>query len=284
MARIIALTLCLISPLFASIEKLEIKSLERSDPELKKIRAEVTDNLRLIADGEAPKIIWRTYRVKKKDTFFKVMARTVLNHDTLSSLNRLASIWDVTPGEAWLVPNVRGIAVFGDPKVIMKKFHKSAEQMFAVPGHERFYFIVGLHFDEVEKQYFSLKQFIHPVMGRITSGFGVRKDPFTEKHKFHKGIDIACAIGTSVVASAEGKVVFVGKKSGYGNTIIVEHQNGYQTLYGHLDLYRVKEGTHVKQGQIIARSGMSGRATGPHLHFEVRRQGKPERPIFHAKA
>jgi murein DD-endopeptidase MepM/ murein hydrolase activator NlpD len=258
-----------------------IRSLSHNDPEIRQMRSEVTENLRAIADGQMPEIKWRRYRLSEKDTFFKVMARTVLNHDTISSVNRLASLWDVNKGDEWLLPNVRGIAVYGERATLAKKFNRKADDLIAVPGQKNFWFITGLHFDAAEKEFFSLKAFIHPVEGRITSGFGVRKDPFTEKHKFHKGIDIACSIGTPVVASAEGTVVFAGSKKGYGKTIIVEHRNGYRTLYGHLSAYSVKAGAKVKQGQKIALSGMTGRATGPHLHFEVRRQGQPERPNFH---
>ncbi|HNM99782.1 MAG TPA: M23 family metallopeptidase [Turneriella sp.] len=258
-----------------------IRSLSHSDPEIKQMRSEVTENLRAIADGQAPEIKWRRYRLSDKDTFFKVMARTVLNHDTISSVNRLASLWDLNKGDEWLLPNVRGIAVYGERQSVAKKFNRELDELIAVPGQDNFWFITGLHFDPTEKEFFNLKAFIHPVDGRITSGFGVRRDPFTEKHKFHKGIDIACSIGTPVVASAEGTVVFAGSKKGYGKTIIVEHRNGYRTLYGHLSKYSVKAGTKVKQGQKIALSGMTGRATGPHLHFEVRRQGQPERPNFH---
>jgi len=267
--------------LTASQGTIYIRNLAHSDPEIKKMRAEVTDNLRAVADGSRPEIKWRRYRLTNKDTFFKVMARTVLDHDTISSVNRLASLWDLHSGSEWLLPNVRGIAVYGEREKVAKKFGRSENEVVQIPGHDNFYFVTGLHFDETEKEYFNLKAFIHPVEGRITSGFGVRKDPFTEKHKFHKGIDIACGIGTRVVASAEGTVIFAGTKKGYGKTVILEHRNGYRTLYGHLSKIHVKAGDKIKQGMRIALSGMTGRATGPHLHFEVRRRGQPERPNFH---
>ena len=270
-----------ILPAFGTRGETYIKSLSHNDPEIKLMRSEVSENLRLVADSRDVEIKWRRYKIKKSDTFFKVMARTMLNHDTISSVNRLASLWDLSSGDEWLLPNVRGIAVHGEKKLIAKKFGKSPDALIQIPERENYYFITGLHFDETETEFFNLKAFIHPVAGRITSGFGVRKDPFTEKHKFHKGIDIACAIGTKVVASAEGTIVFAGTKKGYGKTVIVEHRNGYRTLYGHLSKISVKNGDKVTQGQKIALSGMTGRSTGPHLHFEVRRLGQPERPNFH---
>jgi murein DD-endopeptidase MepM/ murein hydrolase activator NlpD len=279
--KLVFLTFVSFHALTASRGNIYITSLAHSDPEIKKMRAEVTENLRAVADGTVPTIKWRRYKLKKGDTFFKVMARTVLNHDTLSSVNRLSSLWDLKPGDVWMLPNVRGVAVYGSRAAVAKEYGRRPEELRPIPGRADYYFITGIHFDEIEKDYFSLKAFIHPVSGRITSGFGVRKDPFTEKHKFHKGIDIACSTGTKVVASAEGKVVFSGTKRGYGRTIVIEHRNGYQTLYGHLSKLSVKSGQSVKQGQKIALSGMTGRATGPHLHFEVRRRGQPERPNFH---
>ncbi len=280
-AVLLGITLSAYFNVAATRGQIYIRSLSHNDPEIKQMRAEVTQNLKAVADGIKPEIKWRRYRLAKNDTFFKVMARTVLNHDTISSVNRLASLWDVGSGQEWLLPNVRGIAVYGDKDAVARKFSRRADDLIAIPGKENFFFITGLHFDETEKEFFNLKAFIHPVEGRITSGFGVRKDPFTEKHKFHKGIDIACGIGTKVIASAEGTVVFAGTKKGYGKTVIVEHRNGYRTLYGHLSKLLVKNGEKVKQAQKIALSGMTGRSTGPHLHFEVRRLGQPERPNFH---
>ncbi|MCS6971854.1 MAG: M23 family metallopeptidase [Turneriella sp.] len=265
-------------PVQASIR---LPSLSLDDPELRRMREEVTQNLRTIASGQTPHIRWRYYRLRKKDTFFSVMARTVLNHDTISSVNRLASLWDVRPGDEWLLPNARGIAVYGERNAVAQKFHRRPETLIPVPGKPGLWFITGLHFDPEEKEFLNLRAFVHPVRGKITSGFGLRRDPFTEKHRFHKGIDIACPIGTPVVASAEGTVIFTGSKKGYGKTVVLEHRNGYQTLYGHLDRILVKPGDKVKQGEKIALSGTTGRSTGPHLHFEVRRRGQPERPNFH---
>lgn len=270
------------SAIGASVSELPlIKKLDYSDPQLKKIRAEVHENIRLFSNGENIQITWRKYRLKKKDSFFLVMARTALNHDTLSSVNRLSSLWDITEGDTWLIPNMRGIAIAGDKNSIVKKYKTLPSRVFSIPGISGFYFVQGLHFDDQEKNWFNLSHFIHPVKARVSSQFGVRTDPFNEKKKFHKGIDLACPIGTKVVASAGGKVVFSGTKKGYGKTVIIEHRNGYQTLYGHLSKPLAKKGEIVKQGQKIALSGNTGRSTGPHLHFEVRRKGRPEKPFFH---
>ena len=96
--------------------------------------------------------------------------------------------------------------------------------------------------------------------------------------QFHKGLDIAVAFGSDVRAAAEGKVIFSGVKGGYGNCVIVSHGNGLATLYGHLSQLLVKENESVKVGQIIAKSGNSGRSTGPHLHYEVHKNNAPVNP------
>jgi murein DD-endopeptidase MepM/ murein hydrolase activator NlpD len=108
-----------------------------------------------------------------------------------------------------------------------------------------------------------------PVNGPITSGVGWRLDPFgTGKMLFHRGIDIAVPTGTPVKATRKGKVVFAGERKGYGATVIVEHDDGGRTMYGHNSLVRVASGEMVEAGAVVALSGNSGRSTGPHVHYE----------------
>ncbi len=109
--------------------------------------------------------------------------------------------------------------------------------------------------------------------GRITSGFGLRLDPIDGKMRHHAGIDIAVAENSPVRTVAEGKVVFSGYSNGYGNCVVIDHGDGLTTLYGHNARNLVKLGDIIKPGTAIALSGSSGRATGPHVHFEVRKDG-----------
>lgn len=99
-----------------------------------------------------------------------------------------------------------------------------------------------------------------------------------DQMQFHKGLDIAVAFGSDVVATAAGTVIFSGQKGGYGNCVIVSHGNGLATLYGHLSQLVAKVNDKVKVGQIIAKSGNSGRSTGPHLHYEVHKNNTPVNP------
>jgi murein DD-endopeptidase MepM/ murein hydrolase activator NlpD len=121
--------------------------------------------------------------------------------------------------------------------------------------------------------------FSWPVSGPITSPFGLRSNPFGPGLEMHPGIDIGAPMGATIAASAGGRVIFAGSYGGYGNAIIIDHGGSTSTLYGHCSQIFVAEGQDVQRGQAIGAVGMTGRATGPHLHFEVRVNGVPVDPI-----
>jgi len=114
--------------------------------------------------------------------------------------------------------------------------------------------------------------------GWLSSRFGKRNDPFTGKRAHHKGLDFAGKKGSDVVAVGDGVISWSGKRSGYGNLVEINHGNGYATRYGHNQRNLVKVGDTVKKGELIALMGSSGRSTGPHVHFEVLRNGKAVNP------
>lgn len=114
--------------------------------------------------------------------------------------------------------------------------------------------------------------------GWLSSRYGKRNDPFTGKRVFHKGIDFAGKMGSDVIAVGDGVVSFAGSKSGFGKLVEINHGNGYVTRYGHNYKNLVKPGDTVKKGELIALMGSSGRSTGPHVHFEVLRNGKTVNP------
>lgn len=125
----------------------------------------------------------------------------------------------------------------------------------------------------------SLLAYQFPVSGRLSSDFGNRVHPIDRTVKFHAGLDLAVPRGTSVEASADGEVSFAGWSGGYGNLLVIKHADGKETRYGHLDKLIVSEGDAVKAGQQVAVSGSTGKSTGPHLHFEIRENGKVLNPL-----
>ena len=113
----------------------------------------------------------------------------------------------------------------------------------------------------------------------FTSNFGIRSDPFRGTAAFHPGVDIQCGIGTAVYATADGVVDRAERSGGYGNLVEIDHGRGIATRYGHLSKILVVAGQKVKRGQLIALSGSTGRSTGPHLHYEVRIDGRAVNPL-----
>ena len=119
---------------------------------------------------------------------------------------------------------------------------------------------------------------IWPVQGSIAAGFGQRMDPFSGEGAFHNGLDIATSAGTPVKATADGILFVAGPDAGYGNEALIDHGYGVATKYAHLSTLCVFVGQQVRRGQVIGTVGMTGRATGPHLHYEVLVQGTPVNP------
>ena len=123
-----------------------------------------------------------------------------------------------------------------------------------------------------------LPRFVMPVAGRASSGYGNRFDPIQHKEIKHPGFDLAAPTGTTVDAAAAGTVTHAGPAGTYGNLITIKHADGVETRYAHLSATSVKEGDHVEAGQPIGAVGTTGYSTGPHLHFEVRKDGQPIDP------
>jgi murein DD-endopeptidase MepM/ murein hydrolase activator NlpD len=117
-----------------------------------------------------------------------------------------------------------------------------------------------------------------PTIGRLSSGYGVRIDPIHHAQSMHPGLDLAAPAGTQVTAAAAGKVTHAGPAGTYGNLVTIKHANGLETRYAHLSSVDVQKGAEVLPGTPIGKVGSTGRSTGPHLHFEVRQDGKLEDP------
>ena len=123
-----------------------------------------------------------------------------------------------------------------------------------------------------------------PVAGTLSSDFGYREHPTEGEDRFHYGVDLAADTGTEVLCFADGTVTAVGDSSSYGRYCVVSHEGGYSTLYAHCSRVTAASGTAVERGQKIAEVGETGMATGPHLHFELQRDGVYLNPIYYVSS
>ena len=148
-----------------------------------------------------------------------------------------------------------------------------------IPGRQRVLEVIPFPPEEEAPPLLKKIGILWPIKGRLTSGFGMRGK------RMHEGIDLAAPKGTAIQAAAAGKVAYSGAgMKGYGKVVVVKHVNEFSTVYAHNSSLLVKMGEMVQKGQVIARVGSTGWATGPHLHFEVRRRGVPEDPLEYLPA
>lgn len=128
-----------------------------------------------------------------------------------------------------------------------------------------------------------LSETVSPVMARVTSGFGWRDDPLGEGEKFHYGLDLGVATGTPVLAFAAGTVDYIGESQAYGQYLQIIHENGVTSFYAHCSKLCVQKGQRVEMGEKVAESGATGNVTGPHLHFELKKDGVRLNPDYYIK-
>ncbi len=191
-------------------------------------------------------------RLKPGETIWALAKRFSVNLDDILKFNRVKEISKMKPGDRVYVPN---------PNYEMQDMQRMRRlQVQKVDG------------------------FLWPSSYRaVNSEFGFRMHPIHRRRIFHEGIDIGGGRGTTVFASADGSVSFVGWMRGYGKIIVVRHKGGLTSRYAHLSSTRVGRGQRVEQGQIIGAVGATGLATGPNLHFEIRRNGLPVDPIAYLR-
>lgn len=220
---------------------------------------------------------------------FSLSARLNLPYECLATLNGLDNPAAIRPGQVMLIPNQPGIFVWLAPastfQEIVASISKNAREgglpirLEKQDGIQSLLFYRGQGFTAIERAFFLNILFRFPLpFGRMTSGYGVRDNPISGASEFHKGIDFAAPRGTEVLAARDGNVASVGYDEVMGNMIIIDHEAGYQTIYGHLAEIHVQLNDEVRSGMIIGAVGSTGYSTGPHLHFEVRRRGATKDP------
>jgi murein DD-endopeptidase MepM/ murein hydrolase activator NlpD len=246
---------------------------------------------RLPAKGstEFPPLRLFSYRLAEGMDLLSLSARLNLPYDCIATLNGFDNPTAIQPDKVILIPNQPGIFVWEIPASTFQEIVASISENTragALPVrldmagqlHDlRFY--RGEGFTPIERAYFLNILFRFPLpFGRLTSGYGTRDNPFTGDSEFHKGIDLAAPHGTEVLAARDGTVGLVGFDPVLGKMVIVNHEAGYQTIYGHLEEIHVQLNDTVRSGMIIGAVGTTGYSTGSHLHLEIRRRGSSRDP------
>lgn len=245
------------------------------------------ENWYLQREKEIPLALFR-YRPSASEDLFSVAAAFNLPYETLATLNGWAAPGLFHSGKDILIPNQPGVFIPETPSGSWERDLSATRESAGMTrilinrlsGDTRgFFFYSGDKFTSEERIDFLGSLFASPLLnGKITSPFGYRPHPVTGLQSFHPGVDMRASIGTQVMAARDGVVFDKGTLEIYGHYIIINHEGGFQTVYAHLDEILVETGAEVEAGAVIALSGNSGISTGPHLHFEIRRDGIPADP------
>jgi murein DD-endopeptidase MepM/ murein hydrolase activator NlpD len=228
------------------------------------------------------------YTPRNEDDFYFIAARCNIPHSSLASLNRLNNPLALEKGKPILLPSCPGIYIPENLKTDLEKLtgaarlssQESVKIKVNIAGKtETFNFFPGADYSPSERAFFLNSGFRFPLKYfRVTSDFGMRANPVTGNVGMHQGVDLAAPEGTEVYAAADGIVTFTGFDPVYGNYIIISHSDRWTSLYGHLQIIETVLRTNVKSGSLIGRVGSTGQSTGPHLHFELRQDGRPLNP------
>ena len=235
---------------------------------------------------------YEEYTIGEGENLTTISRKIGVNLDTLVSVNKITNANKLKPGQKIIIPNRNGLLYTikqnENIEEVASKYDIQLNRILAFNKIDEIsdieigddIFLPGAKYtldERIEKfgQMFSL-----PVtVTRISSLFGYRVHPITKVRTKHTGVDIPGSLNTPVYAARKGKVIFAGYSGGYGNLVIVRHDKGYTTYYGHLNKITTKIGANVGVGVMIGRMGSTGNSTGSHLHFEVRRNGEALNPI-----
>jgi len=276
---------------------LQISQLNTRDENFRKLIADVQANRMRVFNRErirganresagdiAGALTIYRYVPNQDDTIISLAARCSIPYSSLASVNRLGSASMFEAGKPLLIPSAPGIFVPREPNsdieflLASRSFAPDDTAEIEINGI-RFYFFPGKEYDSTERAFFLNTGFRFPLRSyRLTSSFGMRTNPVTGNFRLHQGIDLAAPAGTEVYAAADGIVTETGSDPIYGNYIIIKHSNNWASLYGHLQRVGTTLRTNVKSGTIIGWVGSTGQSTGPHLHFELRQNGRAQDP------
>jgi murein DD-endopeptidase MepM/ murein hydrolase activator NlpD len=228
-----------------------------------------------------------SYTTNGDDDLFKIAARCNIPYDTISTLNHLSNVPDFN-GSTLILPSVPGVFITENPESDLERLILSSRDaetgipiVINLPtGKQYFRFIPGDNFNPNERAFFLNPGLFHFPLRKftLTSAFGQRISPISGRSSKHNGLDLAAPSGTEVYAARGGIVIENAENSVYGKYVVIQHDDGWTSLYGHLSRVDTVLRNQVKAGTLIGRVGSTGLSTGPHLHFELRQNGKAQDP------
>jgi murein DD-endopeptidase MepM/ murein hydrolase activator NlpD len=259
----------------------------RKDEIFKQYEFDVLESKKLLASNQIPSIMFYKYKTTEYDTLFSISARCNILIETIATLNHIGSTTEDISNKEILLPSVDGIFVSNNPsspfeEILKKNCFKSDNTLCynLIVEKEQFTFFPGLRVGATERYFFLDSSLKMPLRESVlTSDFGMRVSPITGKNKFHSGVDLASAEGTEVFACGHGVVKKTGWDNVYGNYVIVEHSSNRSSFYAHLSKILAKKDEIVSSQTCIGRVGSTGASTGPHLHFEIRKNNSKINPF-----
>lgn len=231
------------------------------------------------------------YIPREGDDLFSLAARCNMPYAALASLNRIRHPVMLETGSPLLLPSSPGIFIPAEPSSELEQLLAAARfpgrdaegvavTIGSAPGNRTaFFFYPGADFSSTERAFFLNAGFRFPLRSfRLTSPYGIRQNPITGTVRLHQGLDLAAPAGSDVFAAGEGIVTEIGEDPVYGIYVIIKHGESWASLYGHLQKTEISLHSPVKSGTLIGRVGTTGQSTGPHLHFELRQNGRAQDP------
>lgn len=247
-----------------------------------------------VDENQLKPLTYWTYRIRQGDMIGLIAEKYDISQDTLISVNNIRASRLIQPGQYIKIPSEEGIlyTVKKDgetPLSVAEKYEVDSVKCAFVNNLQlndelkagSSIFVPGAEMDSITLSEINGDLFRKPLHSwyRLTSYFGWRPSPFTGRRSWHGGIDMACPSWTRIYAAMAGRVVETGYNNTYGNYVIINHLNGYKTLYGHMIRIDCSKGQWVSTDSVIGRVGSTGASTGPHLHFTVFKRGKMINPL-----
>jgi murein DD-endopeptidase MepM/ murein hydrolase activator NlpD len=296
--------LVFVTPFLESLERVplddysalpRIQRLDNRDKDFVRYLSEVESNRRRLfnARGQnqnylAEGLTIYVYTPGPQEDILNLAARCNIPYSSIATINRLQNPADLNSANVLFLPSVPGLFIPENPRTELERLlsvstgtNSDGVPMVIDNGNEKimFYFLPGADFNPTERIFFLNRGFSFPLKNfRITSSFGPRQNPITGNQRFHQGLDLAAPAGTEVYTTRDGTVSEQGEDPILGRYIIISHRDNWVSLYGHLSRIETTLRQQVNSGSLIGRVGSTGQSTGPHLHFELRQNGKAQDP------